>query len=75
MGRMSIRSAGAESFIESVLATETEIGIVGVDGGDSENVDRADRITEGAKVLRGKLRMPSISKVRGVYIRCSYSPH
>ena len=58
----------AASFIEAVLATETEIAIVGIDGGDSKNVELATKITQKANVFRKQSNRVSISKASAMYL-------
>jgi hypothetical protein len=62
----------AAECIEQVLATEIEIAIVGVDGGETGSVNSAERLTSAANILRKDQNRPSISSASAIYLRASW---
>ena len=64
----NMTDALAANFIKAVLSTESVISIVGVDGGDSANIEGATRLTEGANHYRRQSKRPVISRGSAMYL-------
>ena len=64
-------SAAAE-FIASVLATQVEVAIVGIDAGDSGNIAGAANLTVKANILRKDQKRPPISTANAMYLLAAW---